>query len=964
MSLDSTTVELRKDGIVVDVPIDVAIDINDPTTVFVYAGYVRQSVPASEYTLTLNNEAENPKTWPTQFTITPKAALIKRADTLKISPEDLNRIYIQRTLPLTTDFEDTDAFIKRKIEEEFDEVHMKLQQLDWNDQLDAATLVRALLVPEGETGKVVPAIPARAHRVFAYDANGVPIPSNLTLAQIEAGVNIVQTPGYIVGSLTLEVPSVYPTVGAALLYLKDKYWASDATMTIRVTGKVIETGKYIAELNHFMGRNIKIMGATDPLVKTISATGIVLGGGDEVNGWPMSMPLTDISGIAIGDVISLGYGSTQNDDNDLKWGYYPHPNIGRGGSLNSTGVAVSIGLPYPPAVTNSGVGTAVFQIPGQPVGTNYLPMILVETGEIRAATAITGPNTFTTDTAFATDLTNLLYWLWVPQATGTLSSAGGTDDAVVVTGVGTDFLTRCSVGDLLFTKEGGIARITAVVNNTSIRVNQTKPITAGSKFGVYAVHQQHRGAFEITNLNPGSVTYLNKHRGSNTFATPRPNQVRGGTVKIYKNILKCTNVDGRGIAANADFGWIDKLAWVGPKTASSIGCSWEEGNPVDGIRYSSAHLNFGPNTCFTEWGEGFKNWQGSFYAPEIVIANHYGANAVYNYQGTAWLRNATVHGAASFGVFQAVGSSIYGTECYSIGHGSSGFYRIAGAFSGDGARSYGCNLGRYSLTGSSVHDVESWAICHKSVGSTWAFGGGGRASFNIILGNGNYGASFGNVQMQCNSMICGGNDADGMFGDSCDVDITNGGTTNNKNSGLQGSVTARFSITNGGAIGNHSYGISMLAASRCRADNVIATNNTPSDYHVSGWGCQLLVTNPRGPAPTFSQPRNHLIGGAIIIDTAVTTPAIKTTTIIGSGTFIFDCPSIAANNVQTTNIAVTGAAIRDQVEIQRPNFADTGISVTGIITAVDTLTVIFRNHTAAPIDPANGTYGYTVKRVA
>jgi hypothetical protein len=348
-----------------------------------------------------------------------------------------------------------------------------------------------------------------------------------------------------------------------------------------------------------------------------------------------------------------------------------------------------------------------------------------------------------------------------------------------------------------------------------------------------------------------------------------------------------------------------------------------------------------------------------------VIANNHGANAIWHYQGTAWLHKATIHGATSFGVFQAVGSSIYGTECYSIGHGSSGYYRIAGAFSGDGARSYGCTLGRYSLTGSSVHDVESWAICNRSVGSTWAFGGGGRASFNIILGNGNIGANFGSVGMQANSMITGGNDADGVFGDGCTVVMTNSGTTNNKQSGVQGSVTARFSYHQGGVLHNHSYGISMLGSSRCRATSVIAEDNSPNDYYVSGWGSQIDASLPKGTGSTYNQKRNHLIGGAIIIDTdPALFPEIETTTVIGNATFVFDCPSIGANSVQTTDIPVVGALVRDSVKINRPDFTDTGISVEGIVTAPDIVKVIFRNHTAAAIDPGSKTYGVVVQRAA
>jgi hypothetical protein len=659
-------------------------------------------VPPAEYSLTLDNNAENPKTWPTQFTITPYPALVNRANALMLSTDAFNRIYIQRTLPLTTDFEDTDAFVRRKIEEEFDEVHMKLQQLDWDNKLDEALIARALLVPENELGKLIPSIPVRANRVFAYDANGIPIPSNLTLAQIEAGVNLVNLPGYLVGSQTLRVPSEYPTVAAALLYLKDKFWGSDATMTIEVTGKNTVATKYIAELNHAHGRNIRIVGATPPLEKTIMPTGWVVGVEDTIEnpnptpedpaddkavGRNVTLPLQDVDNIAVGDVVSMGYGSTQNRDNDLKWGYWTDPVNGRGGGLQTVGTAATVGPIVHPAGPSVGVGigTDTFIKPGVSPEEKYLPMILIETGEIRAATAIVDDDHFTINRPFAVDVTNLLYWLWVPQAPGTISCAGGMTDDVVITGVGTDWLTRCSVGDLVFSDPGGIARIILVNSNTSITVNQSKPIPAGTKFGIYAVHQHHRGAFEINAVDTvaKTVTYYNKHRSISLFAAPQPNQVKGGTAKIFKNILKSTHIEGVGIAANADTGWIDKLAWVGPKVGPpasgsglkiATGCSWQEGNAIDGSKYSVAHLNFGPDTVFAEWCNGFDNYFGSFYAPQIVVANNHGANAIWNYQGTAWLHKATIHGATSFGVFQAVGSSIYATECYSIGHGSAGFY--------------------------------------------------------------------------------------------------------------------------------------------------------------------------------------------------------------------------------------------------------------------------------------------------
>lgn len=136
MAVDNTNVELRKDDLVADTPVPVDIDVFDESTIKVYYGNARAlAVVGDDYTITLDNAAAAPedKIWPTGFSITPLAALIAKIDALIIADAtEENVAFVRRQLGYTSDFAETDGFLRARIAREFDRTIMRMQQLAYD----------------------------------------------------------------------------------------------------------------------------------------------------------------------------------------------------------------------------------------------------------------------------------------------------------------------------------------------------------------------------------------------------------------------------------------------------------------------------------------------------------------------------------------------------------------------------------------------------------------------------------------------------------------------------------------------------------------------------------------------------------------------------------------------------------------------------------------------------------------
>ena len=77
---------------------------------------------------------------------------------------------------------------------------------------------------------------------------------------------------------------------------------------------------------------------------------------------------------------------------------------------------------------------------------------------------------------------------------------------------------------------------------------------------------------------------------------------------------------------------------------------------------------------------------------------------------------------------------------------------------------------------------------------------------------------------------------------------------------------------------------------------------------------------------------------------------------------VYDAPSIAANTglASPPTVTVTGASPGDAVSVGLPTTHNTGVHVSGLVSSANTVTLNFRNFTAAAIDLASGTYQVTV----
>lgn len=117
MPLTDTDVELSFLDVVAGVPIPVGIPADDVNHVQVYYGVLRATaLPITHYTVALAVDYNS-------FELTPTAALITALS------GDTNIIHVRRSMPLITDFDESDAFYRAKIAQEFRQVMMRFQEI-------------------------------------------------------------------------------------------------------------------------------------------------------------------------------------------------------------------------------------------------------------------------------------------------------------------------------------------------------------------------------------------------------------------------------------------------------------------------------------------------------------------------------------------------------------------------------------------------------------------------------------------------------------------------------------------------------------------------------------------------------------------------------------------------------------------------------------------------------------------
>lgn len=169
MAVDTDVSELPFINVVADVEIDCAMKLFDKAHVYVYYGNIEiLAVQDTDYVVTLQPEDYD------AFSITPTTSLLAKIAALIASSEipETNRILVRRTLPYTSDFLETDGFLRSRIAREFDRIIMMIQSIN---HVAITFFSRAVQVPFPEEGVSLPTIASRAGNILAFDADGLPV---------------------------------------------------------------------------------------------------------------------------------------------------------------------------------------------------------------------------------------------------------------------------------------------------------------------------------------------------------------------------------------------------------------------------------------------------------------------------------------------------------------------------------------------------------------------------------------------------------------------------------------------------------------------------------------------------------------------------------------------------------------------------------------------------------------------
>jgi len=117
----------------------------------------------------------------------------------------------------------------------------------------------------------------------------------------------------ITSDLTLNVPSQYSTIQAALDSIRDAFIPSNVTVTIQVdSGTYTHTSPIV--IQHPCGSQIRIIGAT-PVTTTLTGVGTISG---SAGNWSVPLQVESASGIAVGDYVIVKNTSGTDDHYALR----------------------------------------------------------------------------------------------------------------------------------------------------------------------------------------------------------------------------------------------------------------------------------------------------------------------------------------------------------------------------------------------------------------------------------------------------------------------------------------------------------------------------------------------------------------------------------------------------------------------------------------------------------------------
>lgn len=175
--------------------------------------------------------------------------------------------YRDTQLKRETDYQENGDLLSGVLDNDFDRLWMALQEKVAGGTISPT----ALRVPVGETIVELPKAADRALRILAFDSLGAPLP----IAGVDSGsaaalaLDLLDTApgkgadlvgGFIASSITLSVPSQYPTISDALTYLSGKTIARDAFATIQVADGAYSIPAGGIKVNHPQGGRIRIIG--------------------------------------------------------------------------------------------------------------------------------------------------------------------------------------------------------------------------------------------------------------------------------------------------------------------------------------------------------------------------------------------------------------------------------------------------------------------------------------------------------------------------------------------------------------------------------------------------------------------------------------------------------------------------------------------------------------------------------
>lgn len=130
MAVDSDTVELNFADVIASVAIPCDMKVFDADTIEVFYNNARTLATVdTDYAVVVADDFES-------FTVTPTPALLVKINAAIVAdPTEDNVLFVHRELPFTSDFQQTDAFLRDKIVTEFDKTIMLMQQLKYEFDL-------------------------------------------------------------------------------------------------------------------------------------------------------------------------------------------------------------------------------------------------------------------------------------------------------------------------------------------------------------------------------------------------------------------------------------------------------------------------------------------------------------------------------------------------------------------------------------------------------------------------------------------------------------------------------------------------------------------------------------------------------------------------------------------------------------------------------------------------------------